>query len=254
MAEYHETPGKPRTSKPGIAGPLVAVLLVLTIGAISGCGEDSSGSRALAALTDLLAIDPEAADAQAGGDEADADSATSRLEQQIAALEAASRPVIIEGGEVSRLDEADDANSMFSYTNSSGTTHIVVGLYRVPAEFRASARNLSNGSTRTINRFEALSVASTSPAPARKTARKFNRNRLAVTVYSATWCGACRKAKAYLDSRGVSYEDRDIDTDTAAKDQVRSVLGKVSIPLIDINGTYVVGYNKATLKRMVSGG
>ena len=33
----------------------------------------------------------------------------------------------------------------------------------------------------------------------------------AVVLYSADWCGACRKAKRYLTKRGIDFEERDID-------------------------------------------
>ncbi|MBS1189755.1 MAG: Glutaredoxin [Rhodocyclaceae bacterium] len=36
---------------------------------------------------------------------------------------------------------------------------------------------------------------------------------MAVTqLYSASWCGYCRKAKAYLGERGIPYQEIDIDT------------------------------------------
>src|ERR1035437_6202576 len=38
-------------------------------------------------------------------------------------------------------------------------------------------------------------------------------SRESIVLYSATWCGYCAKAKAYLASKGISYQEIDIDTD-----------------------------------------
>ena len=38
-----------------------------------------------------------------------------------------------------------------------------------------------------------------------------------VTVYMASWCGACKAAAAYLRSRNVRFEEKDIEKDPQAK-------------------------------------
>src|SRR5271168_3034262 len=34
-----------------------------------------------------------------------------------------------------------------------------------------------------------------------------------VALYSASWCGFCKRAKAYLAASGISYQEFDIDTE-----------------------------------------
>lgn len=166
--------------------------------------------------------------------------------------------VVYEASDASMLDEpggVSDAKAFFSYADARGTDHIVHGLHNVPPAYQRTARNLSNGATRSINLYDGSAVArrtSTSGAPS-KAVSGFNRNRLDVTVYSAEWCGACKRARQLLDSEGVDYVLRDIDDDPSAKDKVRLVLGKVRIPLIDINGTYVTGYDRKTILRLIQG-
>lgn len=41
-----------------------------------------------------------------------------------------------------------------------------------------------------------------------------------IYVYSTQWCGDCRRAKRFLDSRKVSYTEVDIDQNDAAAQQV----------------------------------
>lgn len=254
MAESLKTVPNPRTPTSGIACPFVAVLLSLAIGTLPGCEKSFSGSHAFAALTRLFAGQAVSTNPQADADENETDSARSGDEESTARRGSRRQPRIIEVGDVSTLDESDDSKAVFSYVDSRGSTRIVQGLYQVPEVFRATAKNHSNGATRHINRYDAVAATRKQRPRAESAVPDFNPNRLDVTVFSATWCGACRRAKQLLDSEGISYEDRDIDDDPSARDEVRSMIGRVAIPLIDINGTYVVGYDRKTITQLITGG
>jgi len=65
-----------------------------------------------------------------------------------------------------------------------------------------------------------------------------------VTIYSATWCAFCHMAKQYLDQRGVSYIDKDVDQ---SMDNLRESVeksGQRGIPVIDIDGQIIVGFDR----------
>jgi mycoredoxin len=47
----------------------------------------------------------------------------------------------------------------------------------------------------------------------------------ALTMYSTSWCGYCRKLKMALKSQGIAYTEIDIDADPAAAQFVASVNG-----------------------------
>ncbi len=65
-----------------------------------------------------------------------------------------------------------------------------------------------------------------------------------MTIYSATWCAFCHAAKRYLDERKVPYTDLDVEKDRdAAMDSVRKS-GQMGIPVIDIGGTIVIGFDR----------
>jgi len=164
--------------------------------------------------------------------------------------------ILIEGGEASELTEdqgESEESTLFSYIDSQGGAHMVRGLHKVPRPYRARAINLSGDNSPVINRYESTVVlASRRTVTARQP--EYNPNREEVTLFSASWCGACRKAKNFLDQEGVTYEERDIDLDPAAKNEVRRVLGSVRIPLLDINGQYVSGYDPKAIRRLLNGG
>ena len=68
-----------------------------------------------------------------------------------------------------------------------------------------------------------------------------------VTIYSATWCGFCAAAKQYLDRIGVKYTDKDVDADRANAEESMKISGQTGIPVLDINGTVIVGFDRARI-------
>ena len=68
-----------------------------------------------------------------------------------------------------------------------------------------------------------------------------------VTIYSATWCGFCAAAKQYLDRIGVKYTEKDVDADRANAEESMKLSGQTGIPVLDINGTIVVGFDRTRI-------
>ncbi len=57
-----------------------------------------------------------------------------------------------------------------------------------------------------------------------------------VKIYTTTWCPDCRMAKKYLDTKGIAYEEINVETVPGAADLVMSInSGKRKVP------TFVVG-------------
>ncbi len=68
-----------------------------------------------------------------------------------------------------------------------------------------------------------------------------------IQVYSAVWCAYCHQAKAYFDSIGVKYEDKNVEDDPKFAQESIDKSGQMGIPVIDIEGTIIVGFNKQTI-------
>jgi glutaredoxin-like YruB-family protein len=65
-----------------------------------------------------------------------------------------------------------------------------------------------------------------------------------VTIYSASWCGFCHAAKQYLDSIGIKYQDKDVEHDAKAADEAVTKSGQRGIPVLDIEGDIVIGFDR----------
>ncbi len=52
-----------------------------------------------------------------------------------------------------------------------------------------------------------------------------------VVLYSTSWCGYCKKARAYLDRNNIAYIEKDIEKDRAAKRDYDAMGGR-GIPFL----------------------
>ncbi len=69
-------------------------------------------------------------------------------------------------------------------------------------------------------------------------------------LFSAEWCGYCRKAKAYLAEKGIAYEELDIDTEAGMRGMIEAGGGGKGIPLLLWRGQKVVGFSTANYDRV----
>jgi len=80
-----------------------------------------------------------------------------------------------------------------------------------------------------------------------------------VIVYGASWCGACHQAVAYLKRRKVPVVEKDIERDPAAENEMRAKMARAgvrnggSIPVIDVKGKILVGFEPNALEAAVVG-
>ncbi len=75
---------------------------------------------------------------------------------------------------------------------------------------------------------------------------------MAVKVYSTPTCPYCVMAKKYLDSKGIPYEDIDVSRDREAAMEMIRKSGQRGVPVLDINGSIVVGFNQAEIDRLIA--
>lgn len=71
-----------------------------------------------------------------------------------------------------------------------------------------------------------------------------------ITMYSADWCGDCRRSKRLLNELNVPYTMIDVDTDESAAEKVIEInSGMRSIPVIFFDdGTHLTEPSDAVLK------
>lgn len=73
-----------------------------------------------------------------------------------------------------------------------------------------------------------------------------------VIVYSATWCAFCHAAKEYFDKKGVKYDDKDVEKEPGAGLEAVTKSGQRGIPVIDIAGEVIVGFDRPRIDAALS--
>lgn len=77
------------------------------------------------------------------------------------------------------------------------------------------------------------------------------RHRHRVVVFTTPTCSWCRRTKTYLRERQVTFREVDVSRDpTAARDLVRRT-GQTGVPVIDIDGRTIVGFDRPQIDRLL---
>lgn len=71
-----------------------------------------------------------------------------------------------------------------------------------------------------------------------------------VTIYTSSSCPHCVTTKNYFSSKGINYIEKNVSQDSNAKRELMA-LGYRSVPIIVINGTKVVGFNKRKIEKLI---
>ena len=72
-----------------------------------------------------------------------------------------------------------------------------------------------------------------------------------VTIYSAEWCPWCQKAKQFLQEHNVEFEEKDVERNPKAVNEMIHKSGQTGIPVIDVEGNIVVGYDEEKLRKLL---
>lgn len=72
-----------------------------------------------------------------------------------------------------------------------------------------------------------------------------------VMVYSTPTCPYCRQVKEFLAQHNISFTDKNVATDMSARDEMKAKSSSLGVPVIDVDGTVVVGFNRAKLQELL---
>ena len=73
-----------------------------------------------------------------------------------------------------------------------------------------------------------------------------------VKIYSTPTCPWCKKAKAYLEEKGIAYEGVDVSSDEAAQKEMIEKSGQMGVPVLDIDGKIVIGFDKEKIDKLLN--
>ncbi len=70
-------------------------------------------------------------------------------------------------------------------------------------------------------------------------------------IYSTITCPYCRRAKDYLNSKNIEFEEIDVSKDKGKLKEMIEKSGQMGVPVIEINGNIIVGFNKKEIDQHV---
>ena len=75
---------------------------------------------------------------------------------------------------------------------------------------------------------------------------------MTVKVYSTPTCPWCTRAKEYLKSKNVTFDDLDVSKDRDAGAEMIRKSGQRGVPVLDIDGNIIVGFDQKTIDKLIN--
>ncbi len=72
-----------------------------------------------------------------------------------------------------------------------------------------------------------------------------------VTIYTAVWCPWCKRTKEWLKANNIPYDEKDVEADPKNAEEMVQKSGQTGIPVTDVDGQIVVGFDVPALKKVL---
>jgi glutaredoxin 3 len=72
---------------------------------------------------------------------------------------------------------------------------------------------------------------------------------MTIKMYTTPFCKYCKLAKEFFKSKGIAFVEIDITKDQQAMKEMIKKSSQMAVPVFDINGQILVGFNQARIQR-----
>jgi len=72
-----------------------------------------------------------------------------------------------------------------------------------------------------------------------------------VIVYSTESCPWCHKAKDFLKKNNIEFEDINVGKDQEKAKEMVEKSGQMGVPVIEIDGEIVIGFDESKIKKLL---
>jgi glutaredoxin-like YruB-family protein len=73
-----------------------------------------------------------------------------------------------------------------------------------------------------------------------------------VKVYSTPTCPWCARTKEFLKEHKIEFKDIDVSTDHEAAHEMMEKSGQMGVPVTDINGEIIVGFDVDRIRKALN--
>ena len=72
-----------------------------------------------------------------------------------------------------------------------------------------------------------------------------------VKIYTTPTCPYCKLAKEFMTQNNIAFQELDVYKEPQALDEMVSKSGQLGVPVLDIDGKIVVGFNRKRLAEIL---
>lgn len=73
-----------------------------------------------------------------------------------------------------------------------------------------------------------------------------------VKVYTTPICPVCFVLKAFLKEHNIEFEEIDLSKDKKLSDELIKKTGKMEVPIVEIDGQFVAGFDKKKISQLLN--
>lgn len=70
-----------------------------------------------------------------------------------------------------------------------------------------------------------------------------------IKIYTTSTCPYCAMLKAFLKEKNISFKELDVGEDRDALKEMREKSGQMGVPVVDIEGKIIVGFDREAISR-----
>lgn len=74
---------------------------------------------------------------------------------------------------------------------------------------------------------------------------------MSITIYTTPICHWCKDTKAFLKKNKLKYTEKDVSADQKAAQEMIKKSGQMGVPVLDINGKIIVGFDPQEIIKMI---
>ena len=72
-----------------------------------------------------------------------------------------------------------------------------------------------------------------------------------VTIYTTPTCVYCKSAKEFFKENNVEYVEKNVAEDEQARNDMVEKSEQLGVPVIDVNGNIIIGFDEAKLSELL---
>ena len=73
-----------------------------------------------------------------------------------------------------------------------------------------------------------------------------------IIIYSTPTCVYCNTLKEYLNSKKIEFKEIDVSKDEKELEKMVAISGQMGVPVIDIDGNIVIGFDRAKVDELLN--